>query len=372
MVKIDSILCLKQEKPDPVNQHPVLAATAGQSATKSTRLPKLILKKFNGETYQWQSFWDSFSSSVDTNESLSDVEKFNYLRNLCEQGAASTIAGLALTDANYKVAVDLLKKRFGNVDVVINSHMDRLLKLPQLNNSNDVRKLRVLYDSIEAHVRGLQALDVTSESYGKLVVPILLSKLPEGIRLIISRQKKEETWSLDNLLEALKEEITAREMCAVNSKLSTEERRSSTKQPATASALFSIDKKGPNCTYCRKSHPSSNCPNVTNIAARKQILKTSGRCFNCLKKNHLARNCASNGHCFKCSGKHHVSLCQQNNTQPTFPTPFRKPEEKIESQAESKEGEAEVSDQNYVGVNGGVLLQTARAGLASHEEPHGV
>ena len=66
-----------------------------------------------------------------------------------------------------------------------------------------------------------------------------------------------------------------------------------------------------------------------------------------------------------------MSLRQQNNTQPTFPTPFRKLEEKIESQAESKESEAEVSHQNYVGVNGGVLLQTARAGLASHEEPHG-
>ena len=66
-----------------------------------------------------------------------------------------------------------------------------------------------------------------------------------------------------------------------------------------------------------------------------------------------------------------MSLCQQNNTRPTFPTPFRKPEEKIESQAESKEGEAAVSHQNYVGVNGGVLLQAARAGLASHEEPHG-
>ena len=220
-------------------------------------------------------------------------------------------------------------------------------------------------------MRGLQALNVTSESYGKLTVPILLSKLPEDIQLIISRQKKEETWSLDNLLEALTEEITARERCAVNSKLSTEERRSSTKQPTTASALFSVDKKGPNCTYCRKSHPSSNCPNVTNIAARKQILRTSDSCFKCLKKNHLARNCASNGHCFKCPGKHHVSLCQQNNTQPTFPTPFRKQEEKIESRAGSKESEAEVSHQNYVGVNGGVLLQTARAGLASHEEPHG-
>ena len=63
----------------------------------------------------------------------------------------------------------------------MDSHMDRLLKLPQLNNSNDVRKLQVLYDSIEAHVRGLQVLDVTSESDGKLMVPILLSKLPEDI-----------------------------------------------------------------------------------------------------------------------------------------------------------------------------------------------
>ena len=55
------------------------------------------------------------------------------------------------------------------------------------------------------------------------MVPILLSKLPEGIRLIISTQRKEETWSLDNLLEALKEKITAGERCAVNSKLSTED-----------------------------------------------------------------------------------------------------------------------------------------------------
>ena len=74
MVKIASILCLRQEKPDPVNQHSVLAATAGQSAAKFTRLPKLVLKKFYGEVYQWQSFWDSFSSSADTNDSLSNLE----------------------------------------------------------------------------------------------------------------------------------------------------------------------------------------------------------------------------------------------------------------------------------------------------------
>ena len=43
----------------------------------------------------------------------------------------------------------------------------------------------------------------------------------------------------------------------------------------------------------------------------------------------------------------------------------------MESRAESKGSEAEVSHQNYVGVNGGVLLQTARVGLASHEEHHG-
>ena len=76
----------------------------------TTKLPKLVLKKFNGQPTAWQEFYDTFDSSVHKNSSLSDVDRFNYLRNLVEGPAYSTIAGLQLTGANYKAALNLLRR----------------------------------------------------------------------------------------------------------------------------------------------------------------------------------------------------------------------------------------------------------------------
>ena len=52
----------------------VLHAIASQ-----VKLPKLSIKKFNGELTKWVTFWDSFNSSIHTNPKLSSVDKFNYL-----------------------------------------------------------------------------------------------------------------------------------------------------------------------------------------------------------------------------------------------------------------------------------------------------
>ena len=39
------------------------------------------------------------------------------------------------------------------------------------------------------------------------------------------------------------------------------------------------------------------------------ILKKSGRCFICLKKFHVGRDCRSAGRCSNCHGRHNVSIC---------------------------------------------------------------
>ena len=58
-------------------------------------------------------FWDSYNSSIHSNSSLSDVDKFNYLVSLVESSAAEAIAGLTITAANYVGrAIATLKKRF--------------------------------------------------------------------------------------------------------------------------------------------------------------------------------------------------------------------------------------------------------------------
>ena len=94
------------------------------------KLPKLSMKKFNGDLTKWTTFWDSFSSSIDANPALSGIDKFNYLISLLESTAAEAIAGLTPTDANYEEAVATLKKRFGNPQLIINRHMEALLHVP--------------------------------------------------------------------------------------------------------------------------------------------------------------------------------------------------------------------------------------------------
>ena len=51
--------------------------------------------------------------SVENNETLSPVIKLEYLETQCEGPAYQAIAGLELSDANYQIAVDILKGRFG-------------------------------------------------------------------------------------------------------------------------------------------------------------------------------------------------------------------------------------------------------------------
>ena len=277
----------------------------------ASKLPKLKLKRFNGEVTQWQTFWDTYKSAIHSDMSMNIITKFSYLRDLLEGSAAAAIAGLTTTEANYESAIDLLQKRFGDSQVIINGHHDALLKIAPLHSSKDIKELRNLHDKVEVHVRGLQSLNVLTSAYGSLLIPVLLGKIPEDIRLLIGRQMKDGHWELSRLLDLLRDEIENRERCSgIQASFPTNNSNTPvTKQmPSTASALLTDGRK-PNCTYCRQIHASHLCKIVTDKAARKDILRQQGRCFICLRKNHVARNCESKGKCFSCAGKHHVSIC---------------------------------------------------------------
>ena len=94
-----------------------------------------------------------------------------YLKNLVEGSAATTIAGLKLSDENYDVALNLLKERFDNKQLLISSHMKALLQLEPAHDIKDVVLLRNVYDHVEKQVRSLQNLGITSDMYGPLLIP---------------------------------------------------------------------------------------------------------------------------------------------------------------------------------------------------------
>ncbi|UYV74695.1 hypothetical protein LAZ67_12000594 [Cordylochernes scorpioides] len=81
--------------------------------TGMVKLPKLTMERFYGEISQWLNFWNAFDSSINRNEHLTKIDKFNYLKAYLGGTAAQTVEGFCLSEENYDKAVELLKKRFG-------------------------------------------------------------------------------------------------------------------------------------------------------------------------------------------------------------------------------------------------------------------
>ena len=353
-----------------------MAATPTAKAS-TVRLPKLQLRHYNGDLTKWTSFWQSFQAAVDNNPDLSGVEKFNYLSSLLEGTAREAIAGLSLTDANYAKAVTTLQKRFGGTQQIISKHMEALLQIESVSSAQNVKALRRLYDNISSHIRSLESLEVKEETYGNLLCPILITKIPAELQLIVSRKVPEAEWKLKQLMTVVEEEIIARERLGQ----SKNPRRNDGKPPPTATALLSTDSNSTTrtCCYCDQQHYSTDCSKVTQVDARKQLLRKAGRCFSCLRKGHLSKYCRSSRRCQTCNGKHHTSICTGtaivegsgagNNTAPTPPA------EPTTSNLNPSAPEFTLTSSNsqastlYVNSGKPVLLQTASTVVCNPGDP---
>ena len=276
------------------------------------RLPKLTIHSFDGTLTDWIPFWDSYKAAIHTNPDLSNVDKFTYLQSLVERSAKDAISGLSLTEANYDEAIAILERRFGNKQQIIGKHMEILLNAESVSSANQVAALRKLYDKIESNVRGLASLGVTLDSYVSLLSSVLIQKLPSELRLIIGRRVTDE-WTLPSIMEVLGEELEARERTATprNDRVSLAPVKGASK-PTTA-ALLSSNRADTRvtCCYCQGEHTADSCQRVGSAKERKQLLRNSGRCFVCLRRGHVGRNCRSRVRCHSCGGKHHTTICDQ-------------------------------------------------------------
>ena len=64
------------------------------------------------------------------------------------------------------------------------------------------------------------------------------------------------------------------------------------------------------------------CRKVTDVSKRRTILRKTGRCFRCLEKSHMSKDCPSNYICRIRNGKHNITLCEntmsEKKTDPTL------------------------------------------------------
>ena len=240
------------------------------------------------------------------------------MRAQLENEALKSIAGLELTNANYEAAINLLKERYGNDQLIVDTHYAKLMEMPPA--SNKTTSLRAIYDAIEQHLRSLQSLG--EDINQRQIVSLIRSKLPKVVTVRLEQQKgTENEWTVEMLRKSLKGYITAQEIGEnqfltnseddENPKAHEHKVRQFKKPFGTMSSLMSTERyknTTPNCFYCEQPHWSDECHNFSTLQERKE--KAKGRCYICLHPGHVMAKCKVEKPCHHCKEKesHHPSL----------------------------------------------------------------
>ena len=187
---------------------------------------------------------------------MTDVEKFAYLRSYLTGDALRLQAGLALTSGNYRVALELLERKFETKHVIINSHMESPYKSPVIRSSENVRSIRDFHDKIEMNLENLEAIGVKPESYGCLLVPMIKDKIS-----VVSLMHQ--LMYGNDLIKELKLEIKARE------RVGDTKRAKSQRTPRdTVEGLLSVDRI--TCPFYQQDYFADRYNIVTNVNTRKK------------------------------------------------------------------------------------------------------
>ena len=54
-------------------------------------------------------------------------------------------------------------------------------------------------------------MGIDSGQYGSLLIPVIMTKLPQDLRLRVARETDKEVWEIDELMSQLRKEVEARE-----------------------------------------------------------------------------------------------------------------------------------------------------------------
>lgn len=142
------------------------------------KLEPLKIPTFNGTYEDWPTFSSLFKTLIIENDTLCDIQKMQYLKSVVTDDAERAISNLYITKDNFKKAWEILCERFDNKQFLIDSHMNSILEMEQIDE-NSAQQLKFFYDKSKLYCNMLK--DVSGEQW---IVYVLKNKLDEHTRTI--------------------------------------------------------------------------------------------------------------------------------------------------------------------------------------------
>ncbi|XP_068987504.1 uncharacterized protein [Bombus flavifrons] len=176
--------------------------------TRPITLPEVRLPQFDGALENWTYFYDTFLSTVDRNENLTNVQRFQHLRSSVTGRAARSIQSLELTEANYPIALNTLKEKFNCALRICMRHWELLRSYPEIKRETP-EAIEDLLETVSVNLKALEKLGqpVTSDI---VIIELLASKLPSSsMRKWQRTLPNQDVPSYQHLMEFLKTRANA-------------------------------------------------------------------------------------------------------------------------------------------------------------------
>ena len=180
-----------------------------QSVVSTYKPPKL--RQFDGNIFEFQSWWESFDANVNSHATMPTATKFAFLDECLKGKAEAAIAKVGRVDAHYATAIQILKARFGNIEATIDQLIAGLLEIKPIHDSNDTASLRGFLDLVETNVGMLTNLGKDQNSYVSIVRNRLVSKLPSDLACMWHERTDRLTASMDVFVQFLTLKVVSRE-----------------------------------------------------------------------------------------------------------------------------------------------------------------
>ena len=147
-----------------------------QARVKTLQLPKHDLITFNGDPLDYWPFMRSFENTVDAKTSDDSVELSSLMQY--SGGKVNKILQCCLVmepKDGYKRALELLKDRFGDDDMIAQAWVNKIVKLPDVKG---VENLRDYADVVSCCYETLQSMKFISELENRRSMKMIIEKLP--------------------------------------------------------------------------------------------------------------------------------------------------------------------------------------------------
>uniref|UniRef100_UPI001438EC36 uncharacterized protein LOC117162231 n=1 Tax=Bombus vancouverensis nearcticus TaxID=2705178 RepID=UPI001438EC36 len=247
-----------------------------------TTFPEVRVPQFDGALENWTYFYDTFSSIVDRNESLPNIQKFQHLRSSITGRAAQSIQSLELTEANYPIALDTLKDKFNCPLQICMRHWNLMRNYPEIKKETP-EALEDFLETISVNLKALEHLKgpVTSNI---AIIELIASKLPSSsLRKWQRTLPRQQVPSYQHLIHFLKTRANGTQFLskAKESKESIHKHHSQRTSIPHGRTLATTSRTVV-CPTCNGPHDIRHCKifKAKSSTKRFQIVKKASLCIN--------------------------------------------------------------------------------------------